>query len=691
MESIIFPLILSGPIIRRTDCSALTIWVATSRPVSISGQVFELLNEVFDQGQPPPKEITSVTESKWIATGKNLYVHLITLKPTEKPFPPNRLLGYNLHFYEKEKHFDFGTLGLLNARSEHSIVYGKLPYPSFVIKDKQSNQNRISYGSCRKPHGDGEDTLPSLDHLLENIHSDLSNRPDTLFLMGDQIYADDVADPLFQLIRFFSKAVIGEKENLTELDERLSLQPLNQSIDQINGRAFIMQHLCKFTSTHSSNHLMKWSEFAVMYLLSWGPQLWEISQRIGIQPSFTDALLNKEIYFVFSDLAPFHKKHKLEKVQLQERFQRQQESLITFQLDTYKVRRLFANIPVYMIFDDHEITDDWNLSYEWKKNVWESPLGKHVVANGLDAYWMFQGWGNNPHEFNGEFFQIMKEYHETDDSTKTREAWTKTLWEFKHWHFVAPTTPPSIFLDTRTQRHYDWNPRPVKIAGKIEETVASPHLLNAKAWENVHRMLCEAGLKPYTPLIVVSPPPVYGLGLIETVLDRYVYPLRTIGIDMQNILDFEAWKYNGNGFTTFLQQIGRWNPEYCIILSGDVHSASAVSANISFSNGELLKIHQFTSSPLKNMSFSGITGMLIKIFLRHNEYRRKKGSIHRFCTNEFHIIKNNPLKLPSRWTDEVIYHPVTKKSLIETQNNIGLLTISSKNDIQHQLFGRMKD
>ncbi|SFA85304.1 MULTISPECIES: hypothetical protein [unclassified Bacillus (in: firmicutes)] len=688
MESIIFPLILSGPIIRRTDISAITIWIATSRPVNIKGQLYKLLNEV---NHDEPHEIATVTEAKSISAGKNLFIHLLTLKPKEKPFPTNHLLGYNLHFYEKERHFDLGTLGLLNPAIERSIVYGQLPYPSFFIKDKRSNQHHISYGSCRKPHGEGEDTLPNVDFLLEQYHNDLSKRPEALFLMGDQIYADDVADPLFQLIRFYSKAIIGDKEDLTELDERLSLQPFRKSLEQINGRSFIMEHLCEFTSTHSSNHLMRWSEFAVMYLLSWGPQLWEISRKLGIQSSFNDAMINKEIYFVFPDVTPFHKKHKLEKLQLQKRFEHQQESLITFQLDTYKVRRLFANIPVYMIFDDHDITDDWNLSHDWKKKVWDSPLGRHVVSNGLDAYWMFQGWGNNPEVFEDDFFHTVKEFHEAEETTKDRETWTKVLWEYENWHFVAPTNPPTVFLDTRTQRLYEWNPRPIMIGGKIEETVASPHLLKPQAWENVHRLLLEAGFKHNTPLIVVSPAPVYGLGLIETVLDRYVYPLRTIGIDMQNILDFEAWKYNGKGFTTFLQQIGSWNPEYCIILSGDVHSASAVSANITFSNGELLKIHQFTSSPTKNISYSGIGGLLIKTFLMRNEFRRKKDSIHRFCTKDYHILNGDPQELPTRWTDAITYHPVTKGSLIDTQNNIGLLTITSKGEIHNQLFHRMKD
>ena len=34
-----------------------------------------------------------------------------------------------------------------------------------------------------------------------------------------------------------------------------------------------------------------------------------------------------------------------------------------------KVARALANVPTYMIFDDHEITDDWYLSDRWRERV----------------------------------------------------------------------------------------------------------------------------------------------------------------------------------------------------------------------------------------------------------------------------------------------------------------------------------
>jgi hypothetical protein len=73
-----------------------------------------------------------------------------------------------------------------------------------------------------------------------------------------------------------------------------------------------------------------------------------------------------------------------------------------------KVRRALANTPTYMIFDDHEITDDWYLNPIWRDRVLTSPLGGPTIRNGMVAYALFQGWGNDPVAFEtGERKQLL--------------------------------------------------------------------------------------------------------------------------------------------------------------------------------------------------------------------------------------------------------------------------------------------
>lgn len=76
-------------------------------------------------------------------------------------------------------------------------------------------------------------------------------------------------------------------------------------------------------------------------------------------------------------------------------------NLRKFALGQAKVRRALANVPTYMIFDDHDVTDDWNLNVEWCRRVLAAdakrphPLGREVIRNALASYAVFQDWGND--------------------------------------------------------------------------------------------------------------------------------------------------------------------------------------------------------------------------------------------------------------------------------------------------------
>ena len=61
-----------------------------------------------------------------------------------------------------------------------------------------------------------------------------------------------------------------------------------------------------------------------------------------------------------------------------------------------RVRRALANVPTYMIGDDHEITDDWYFSRQWRERVFTRTLGVDIIRNGLIAYTVMQAWGNDP-------------------------------------------------------------------------------------------------------------------------------------------------------------------------------------------------------------------------------------------------------------------------------------------------------
>ena len=62
-------------------------------------------------------------------------------------------------------------------------------------------------------------------------------------------------------------------------------------------------------------------------------------------------------------------------------------------------RWLLSTLPSGMIFDDHDIRDDWNTSMTWKKEMEATSWWHERIVAGLASYWVYQHLGNlSPHE-----------------------------------------------------------------------------------------------------------------------------------------------------------------------------------------------------------------------------------------------------------------------------------------------------
>ena len=367
--------------------------------------------------------------------------------------------------------------------------------PTFYIPvGKNGSQLNILYGSCRKLHGNDEDSLIIGDKLLASSISNLQKRPSSLFLIGDQIYADDVAGPLIGYLGRLSNELLGWREVVDGIDKNIEDIP-------IGGRRQIVSTNAHFTSEVSDNHLLGFGEFAAMYLVAWNPLIWpkEFNSYLAkLQSSGSEKQYEKEL----RDLEQCRKSIR-------------------------KIRRLLANVPTYMICDDHEITDDWNIDRKWHNSVRNSKSGSQIIINGLIAYWAFQAWGNDPDSFDNEFVETIRIYLDLkkqkssfhyDKTFKSSSLYNDTqdneidkiqimedgIWNYKKWTYVAPTYPLSIFLDCRTQREFV-NPD------------GPPVLLNDKVLDYIESEVYDSGYNRGDPLVIISPTPVFGFEHAESV------------------------------------------------------------------------------------------------------------------------------------------------------------------------------
>ena len=57
-------------------------------------------------------------------------------------------------------------------------------------------------------------------------------------------------------------------------------------------------------------------------------------------------------------------------------------------------RWLLSTVPSCMIFDDHDIRDDWNTSWTWHEEMSRTPWWHERLMGGLASYWVYQHIGN---------------------------------------------------------------------------------------------------------------------------------------------------------------------------------------------------------------------------------------------------------------------------------------------------------
>ncbi|WP_067693208.1 alkaline phosphatase D family protein [Nocardia jejuensis] len=59
-----------------------------------------------------------------------------------------------------------------------------------------------------------------------------------------------------------------------------------------------------------------------------------------------------------------------------------------------EIRWLMSTVPTSMIFDDHDIRDDWNTSRAWRAQMARKPWWRTRIRAGLASYWVYQHLGN---------------------------------------------------------------------------------------------------------------------------------------------------------------------------------------------------------------------------------------------------------------------------------------------------------
>lgn len=548
------PVMIAGPMIRRATVHAVHFWFISTERIK-HPQV-----RLFDAGDIPVEVETENSDP--VQIGEFLFLYLLRAVPKTEFLPHGEILFYDIGFLQLEDQEDT-FLSLLDEILDQ-IVHPDHELPSFLLQAGGENDLIALYGSCRKLHGPGIDLMTQAEARIRETIEDLDTRPQVILLGGDQIYADDVSDKLIFEVNKLGRYLIGS-QNRSVLVRRSVLD--RQDRLARNG----------FTSTHMHWHLETLGEFVALYLLAWNGDLWDqITLDVRMRP-------NPE--------------------------ERGREG-------AFAARFVFANCVTYMMFDDHEVTDDWNFDPKWEKyvyrfNDWANPDSKAVkgggvladiIVNALVAFWAFQGYGNNPDAYSDDFKELVSEFCVKDHN---RPAMRRKILGFHDWTFVAPTSPPVVFLDCRTRRSH--------------HRVLGERIIDATGLRQLNRIIRDAtsGMM-LQPLIVMMPTPFFDITVKENEQasakakrnagsgakdsahpnfdDATENDAESFGVYEQSILDL---------FSLFAQL--RVQP--LVVLCGDVHYAFEQTFSFTFKKRVSVGV-QLCSSSLKNQPLGKDLDML---------------------------------------------------------------------------------
>ncbi len=271
-----------------------------------------------------------------------------------------------------------------------------------------------------------------------------------------------------------------------------------------------------------------------------------------------------------------------------------------------EVRWLFATVPTVMIFDDHELIDDWNTSASWRADMNKQSWWVERIIGGLASYWVYQHLGNlSPDELAGD--PLFQKVTTVDDATDLLHDFGRSVDSTEHpyqWSYALDVGRTRlVMLDNRCNRVL---------------TPGAREMLPATEWN----WFVDQAHGDYDHLVVGSslpwlmPPAIHYLeAWNERLADSKRRFVSTASEQLRRAVDLEHWAAFGKSFQSLgelFRRIGEEGtpgrrvgaggayaaPASISVLSGDVHHSYV--AEVDFGVPVQTPVMQLTCSPVHN-------------------------------------------------------------------------------------------
>lgn len=238
-----------------------------------------------------------------------------------------------------------------------------------------------------------------------------------------------------------------------------------------------------------------------------------------------------------------------------------------------EVRWLLSTVPSCMIFDDHDVIDDWNTSAAWQEQIRATPWWHERIVSGLMSYWVYQHLGNlSPAELAAD--PVYAAVRARPDGTETLRRFAaetdadpaRTRWSYQRIFGRVQL----LMVDTRAARVLDEGRRAMLDENEarwvrdrvLEDPAAYDHLLIGSS------------------LPWLLPPLVHDAETWNAALSAGARGGRwaRFGEKVRRAADLEHWAAfpeSFGRFTELLRRVGSGPdaPATVCVLSGDVHHA----------------------------------------------------------------------------------------------------------------------
>ncbi|MEV0430152.1 alkaline phosphatase D family protein [Micromonospora sp. NPDC050495] len=285
-----------------------------------------------------------------------------------------------------------------------------------------------------------------------------------------------------------------------------------------------------------------------------------------------------------------------------------------------EIRWLLSTVPSVMIFDDHEVIDDWNTSASWRADMRRQPWWAERIRSGLASYWVYQHLGNlSPDEVAADPVYakvtaaedatgVLHEFGERVDTeadvAHDTERWRAVQYQWSYAVDLGRTR--LVMLDNRSSRVLETGNRAMLPAGEWSWFLDRAH--------GVYDHLVVGASLPW-----LLPPGIHHVEAWNEKLADSGRPwVARVAERLRRGWDLEHWASFRRSFDALGELFARLGsgraarpgarvgagpaypaPASISVLSGDVHHSYVARARFA-DRGVRTPVHQLTCSPIHN-------------------------------------------------------------------------------------------